>query len=319
MAKVKYGQSPIGSLWFKSCEKAFGLDSRFARGKTYFNKGLVKNLKFQNGGATAKVKGTYGSYSVNFGFVDFEIKTKIIEYYKNNLYEQSHLLNGNVSEAFLKWCEENEIDLFIKKEDYVRGLRFRSNINYEASCSCYDFYDENYPCKHVLALLIGLSVEIDADPMTLFKLHNIDLSDILQIQSEKPVVEYPIDLRLVKNFTPKQQFETAILHFENKSDFILSLMGETAFAPIDYKEVMQEFYKKSSTELPQIITPVFNEEIEKIRRVFQESRIEVTVEHTMQDMAAYIHNESFEYESVRQLMEPFIRTRGIAIIGIFTI
>ncbi|MGE3612024.1 MAG: hypothetical protein AB7G20_00890 [Sulfurimonas sp.] len=42
MAKIKYGQTVAGRRWFENLDENFGMDGRFARGKSYFSKGVME-------------------------------------------------------------------------------------------------------------------------------------------------------------------------------------------------------------------------------------------------------------------------------------
>ena len=162
MARIKLGTTLSGSLWLEHITDLFSLDGRFARGKTYFNKGYVKKFSFDGSFVEAGVKGSYGNYQTHFEFDnDEDAKRKIIDYFQSNPMAQSSLLNGELTESFFDWCKSENITLFITKKHIIQGIRHRSVLNYEASCSCYDFYDAGSPCKHLNALLFALCAEID--------------------------------------------------------------------------------------------------------------------------------------------------------------
>ena len=57
MAIMKYGQTWWGGEWLKALSQ-LDYDNRLPRGRTYANKGAVKDLKVSGGQIAAKVKGS---------------------------------------------------------------------------------------------------------------------------------------------------------------------------------------------------------------------------------------------------------------------
>ena len=82
-------------------------------------------------------------------------------------------LNGELSESFFEWAEEDGIELFIALRRVYGGVVFR-DPNYNTDCNYYDFYDTASPCKHVLVLWFAFSQEIEHNPLILLKLHGIN-------------------------------------------------------------------------------------------------------------------------------------------------
>ena len=91
-------------------------------------------------------------------------------------------------------------------------------------------------------------------------------------------IEYPLEL------TPYQEEEPSsealeIIKLKDNSNFILSMISPyPPFASIDYKEVMEEFYKKVPKALVQSISPIQSREIEDIERLFQNSDFKFLLE-----------------------------------------
>jgi len=88
-------------------------------------------------------------------------------------------------------------------------------------------------------------------------------------------IEYPLEL------TPYQKEEPSsealdIIKLKDNSNFILSMISPyPPFAPIDYKEVMEEFYKKVPKALVQSISPIQSREIEDIENRFLNQTITI--------------------------------------------
>ena len=315
MAKIKLGTTLAGNLWISALTQKFGTDSRFARGKTYFNKGHVRKLNFSKGFVESSVSGKGGSYATDFNFFEEDTaKEKIISYFHQNPLEQSSLLNGELSQTFFDWCEEENINLFITAKSFIQGLRYHSVFNYEATCDCYDFYSPSSPCKHILALLFAICAEIDNNPLILLELHSIEIDEIVSSHEFSHEVPYPIETFYKENFEPisSSNDELQVVHQDDVTNFILSLMpNNPSFAPVDYKVAMSEFYKTSKQNLSQILTPIYNENIDKIERLFKEAKIEIIADKNLRTNKAILKHKVFRQEDVIvDILAPFILDRN---------
>ncbi|DAB29001.1 MAG TPA: hypothetical protein CFH84_11935 [Sulfurimonas sp. UBA12504] len=311
MAKIKLGTTLSGALWLQNITKSFSIDSRFARGKTYFNKGYVKKFSLVDNFVEASVKGSYGNYSTNFDFdLDEMMREKIIAYFHSNPMAQSSLLNGLLEQSFFDWCENEQIMLFPSNEKKIIGIRYRSILNYEALCTCYDFSEPSYPCKHIYALLFALCAEIDNNPLVLLKLHGVEVEEIVASLEIEHELEYPVAINFSEDFAPRDDAKTPlqILHQEDATHFIMSLLpSNPPFAPVDYKVALAEFYKASKVALPQILTPIHNENMDKIERLFKESKIEIIADKSMRTNKAILKHKVFRQEdTIIELLEPYI-------------
>ena len=125
MAKIKLGTTLSGSIWIEKITELFSIDGRFARGKTYFNKGYIKQFSLDDGYVESRIKGSHGSYYTDFEFhSDDEAKAKIISYFHANPLSQSSILNGELSQSFFDWCESEKITLFIEKKHMIQGIHY---------------------------------------------------------------------------------------------------------------------------------------------------------------------------------------------------
>lgn len=309
MAKIKLGTTLAGESWLLDMAFLFDADSRFARGKTYFNKGFIKKLSFDESIVSARVKGTYGHYEVNFAFnLDKEVKERIVEYFHKNPLQQSALLNGQLSEPFLSWAKAEGINLFLNISRETNGRRHKREANYRANCNCYDYYDHTSPCKHIMALWFALCTEIDNNPLLLLKLHGVELSSIVASSEISDDVPYPVEIIYEKDFQPLHEAPLTIIHQENALAFIMSLMpSNPPFAPFDYKEIMREFYKANQSALAQILTPIHSEHIDKIERLFKEAKIEIVADKTLQQNRAILKHKVFRHEdAILEILAPYI-------------
>ena len=311
MAKSKLGTTIAGGKWLSSLTFNYGDDNRFARGKTYFNKGYLKSFSIKDETVYTRIKGNYrSSYYLEFSFIkSLDTIKKIKDYFYNNPLEQASILNGALSDTFFEWCENEGIVLTVGKFYDKRHMRLMPNFN--ANCDCYDYYDPRHPCKHLLALMFALCVEIDHNPSLLLKLHGVELDDFLDSNQTLSDIKYPIEINYKENFIPiKQSLKPTIkiLQHDDSLKFITSLMpANPPFAPFDYKAVMVDFYRFSKLNLPQIIHQISNENIEKIERLFREAKIEIVIDNTMSKNKAIIKHKIFRQEDViHDILAPYI-------------
>lgn len=78
---------------------------------------------------------------------------------------------------------------------------------------------------------------------------------------------------------------------QDASRFILFMLTpEPPFASIDYKEVMEEFYKRVPRALAHIVSPIQNDNIEKIERLMQNADYELLLERSVYDSKFKVTN-----------------------------
>ena len=278
MARKQYGTTIWGAELLKVLEQKTDY-GRLGRGRTYANTGRVYDVSVTDSHIRAKVEGNYSPYySTSMDFTPFSkdeiesIKT-ILE--KNPLILAS-IMNGDLPESFLNLLFEAKISLF---------------QNFKMSCSCPDFWGD-YACKHIAGLYYIAVSEMDKNPFILFSLRGFDLVKEYGIESEIRI-EYPLKL------TPYQEQEVSsepleIIKLKDSSNFILSMLSSNPpFSPIDYKEVMEEFYKKVPKALVQNISPIQSREIEDIERLFQNADFEFVLEHQIYGSQFKVSNPLF--------------------------
>ncbi len=299
MAKKQYGTSIWGAELLKVLEQKTDY-GRLGRGKTYANTGRVYDVSVKNSHIRAKVEGNYSPYySTSMDFSPFSkdeiesIKT-ILE--KNPLILAS-IMNGDLPELFLNLLHKAKISLF---------------KNFDMSCSCPDFYGA-YACKHIAGLYYIAVSEMDKNPFILFSLRGFDLIKEYGIESEINI-EYPLSLTPYEEQEVSQE-DLEIIKLSDNSTFILSMLSANPpFAPIDYKEVMEEFYKKVPRALVQNISPIQNREVEDIERLFQNADFEFILEHSIYESKFKVVNPLFvEFKSLFHDMDVKFRAQTMTI------
>lgn len=301
MAKIKrYGLTLWGGRFYEDMESLFESDTRLTRGKTYFNKGWVKTLAIEGSEVRAGVKGSYRStYHVELSFKPFsrDIKNLLEKKVISDPFLQSALLNGTLPEEYIAWCDAEKIPLFLKGSIPVQIPYQHFQEQCDSRCDCEDFAN---PCKHAFAALLALNAEIDSNPLLLFSLRGLDLSNTIDAFNEEDNT-YPIVLGAWEDVICDKPLE--ILHHENALNLIDSLLTpHPSFAPIDYKEVMREFYKAHSKTLPQIISPIFDENIEIIERLFKDAECECNMDEFWHKGYVSIKHPLFRQEEKTSLL-----------------
>ena len=265
MAK-QYGTTPWGAALLSILEEKTDY-GRLGRGKTYANTGRVYDVKVEESHIAAKVTGNYQPYylsSMDFPpFTRSETETikKILD---DNPLILAEIMNGKLPESFLVKLKEAGISLF---------------SNFDMQCDCPDFYGA-YACKHIAGLYYIAVSEMDKNPFILFSLRGFDLIEEYGIE-EEVVAEYPLSLDTWRDEEISNE-DPQIIKPGESMHFILSMLSpHPPFAPIDYKEVMEEFYKKVPRALTQIVYPIQNKDISSIERLLQSSQFECMFEHTV--------------------------------------
>ncbi|MFK8101179.1 MAG: SNF2-related protein [Saprospiraceae bacterium] len=161
--RKSYGNTWWGKQWLNALAD-IDYSNRLPRGRTYANKGLVKEIHINGSKITAKVQGSRRSpYQVDFVIPTFTSneKSAIIEIVTSNPLYLSQLLNRSLPIALHDVCQRIGIDIFPNTWEDLEGR-----------CSCPDWA---VPCKHMAAVLYLIANEIDQNPFLVFQLHDFNL------------------------------------------------------------------------------------------------------------------------------------------------
>ena len=160
---IQYGKTWWGQQWLNSLSKIDN-SNRLPRGRTYANKGLVKNIEIETNTISAKVQGSSPRpYKVKVSVSVFSDKQKkqLLEEILNNPSLLAKLLNRELPEGLAKFSDTKNIALFPK-----------SWRDFPMDCSC---PDSAVPCKHLAAVIYVIANEIDKNPFLVFQLHGFDV------------------------------------------------------------------------------------------------------------------------------------------------
>ena len=153
MAKrTQYGQTWWGKQWLNALGN-IDYSNRLPRGRTYANKGAVKNFEINNNLIEANVQGSQRKpYQQTILLQRFTTQEKeiIIETVAEDMSVLAALLSRQMPKELDKLLNQQGIQLFPKD--------WRSLI---MKCSCPDWA---VPCKHLAAVIYLISNEIDKNP-----------------------------------------------------------------------------------------------------------------------------------------------------------
>ncbi len=163
-----------GQAWCDNLERYADFDSRLERGRRYVRNNTVVDLKITKGKVQARVQGRRKTpYKVNIRVspLSEERCQKIIAKCTNQIDTVEELLQGKLPKQLQ--------ELFCGSE----GL-FPSPKEISFDCSCPDWA---LMCKHVAAVLYGIGIRFDTEPLLFFTLRGIDVERFVTVALESSV------------------------------------------------------------------------------------------------------------------------------------
>ena len=288
LARIIYGKTFWGEYFLKGLNSLYGDAKRIARGKNYASSGRVVSFEIKKNKIISKIKGNYRPfYKVILEFKPFSEtqKKKIFKIIDENPLILAAIIDGKLPPVLLDKLIEQKIFLFPKNFEELKR-----------DCNCPDWGD---PCKHVAGTYFVLTNMIDNNPFVLFEIRGIDLINHYQIK-QITEIEYPFSLVFEKN-SPKTK-DIDIVKLENFSPFILSRLEENpAFSSIDFKKVLDDFYKYNTKFIPTIIYKKQDEQIDKIERIFKQAEFKIHIQKDLQNYSIKIEHPILTKKKFKEL------------------
>ncbi len=150
-----------GCAWCENLENYADYESRIGRGKRYVRAGSVIDLKIDRGVVDAKVQGSRATpykVQVHIDPLSEERTENIAKKCDSKIQDIEDLVSGDMPRDMQ--------DTLLGEE----GL-FPTPDEIHFACSCPDWA---YMCKHVAAVLYGIGVRFDENPLLFFELRGID-------------------------------------------------------------------------------------------------------------------------------------------------
>ncbi len=173
-----------GKAWCENLERYADYESRLDRGKRYLRTGTVVDLQIDKGHVSARVQGRRKSpyrVEIRISPINEEKCQEIMDRCGKRIESLDALLKG-------KFPEELK-EVFLSE----KGL-FPNPKEISFQCSCPDWA---ILCKHVSAVLYGIAVRFDEDPLLFFTLRGIDVDRFVDVTLENSVES------MLKNFNVK--------------------------------------------------------------------------------------------------------------------
>jgi len=163
-----YGRTWWGAQWLQALTDIDD-ENRLPRGRTYANRGAVRDLVIKGSSITARVDGSRPQpYDVDIGVprVEPAQAAKLVAALAKDPGLIARLLNRELDPSVLQVAQRLKIPVFPERWSDLK-----------MHCSCPDWA---VPCKHLAAVIYLLSQQIDADPFLVFSLRGIELTPLLK-------------------------------------------------------------------------------------------------------------------------------------------
>jgi len=243
---IKYGQTWWGGKWLNALSH-IDYSNRLPRGRSYANKGAVKDISISGRKIIAAVKGTrIQPYKVAVGIPAFTTKEKetLTGVIMENPLLLSKLLNRELPESLYRMAEAHHIRIFPGRWSDL-----------DMHCTCPDWA---VPCKHLAAVINVIASEIDRNPFLIFKLHGYNIIEELQrngLEAISDSVTIPdlaslavaesMEIYQAENIMALEEIDFSVL--EGMREKLLSLLSERpVFSSRDFKKVLDILYRKTA-------------------------------------------------------------------------
>lgn len=150
-----------GKSWCRNLERYADWSNRVGRGKKYVRNGAVVDLKINGGKIEALVVGSRAKpYKVEITIKPLSSKQQI---------EIERLMTGKIQN--LEALVEGNFPEELKDDLFREGIIFPEPDEIEFDCSC---PDAAYMCKHVAAVLYGIGIRLDENPLYFFQMRGVN-------------------------------------------------------------------------------------------------------------------------------------------------
>ena len=168
MKSPAYGRTWWGAQWLQALAQ-IDHDNRLPRGRTYANRGAVRDLSVAVSKIVARVQGSRPRpYDVEIAVPQSAPAqaSRLLDRLADDPGLIARLLNRDLDPAVLQLAQQLKIPIFPARWSDL-----------QMHCSCPDWA---VPCKHLAAVIYLLSQQIDADPFLVFSLRGINLPALLK-------------------------------------------------------------------------------------------------------------------------------------------
>ena len=167
MSRTSYGRTWWGAQWLQSLTD-IDHDNRLPRGRSYANRGAVRDLVVTDNSIQARVQGSRPR--------PYEVRIEVPPVPDADAARLAQRLAKDP--GLIARLLHRELDPAVLEASTALGIPIfpRRWSDLQMHCSCPDWA---VPCKHLAAVIYLLSQEIDGDPFLVFRLRRIDLGALL--------------------------------------------------------------------------------------------------------------------------------------------
>ncbi len=172
---LKLGKTFWGRSWCEQIESLSDFASRLPKGKSYVRNDAILDMQVRPGLITAMVMGSE-LYSIRIKISPLDkrrwksLKGRCV----GQIGSLVELLQGRLSDSVMATVTGKNDGLFPKSDEI------------ELQCSC---PDSALMCKHLAAVLYGVGCRLDEQPDLLFKLRQVDHTELLTEATQSPAFE----------------------------------------------------------------------------------------------------------------------------------
>ncbi|MBO6297242.1 MAG: SWIM zinc finger family protein [Lachnospiraceae bacterium] len=163
-----------GSAWCENLERYADYENRLERGRRYLRTGAVVDLQIAKGKVMAKVQGRKKT--------PYKVEIRISPVNENRMQHIMDVCGDQIDS--LERLLEGDFPEELKEVFWEEGGLFPTPKEISFNCSCPDWA---LMCKHVAAVLYGIAVRFDEDPLLFFLLRGIDVDRFVQVTLENSV------------------------------------------------------------------------------------------------------------------------------------
>ncbi len=157
-----------GKAWCDNLERYADYESRLDRGKRYVRSGAVIDLKIEKGKILGRVQGRRK--------VPYKVEIRISPLSEERC--QGIIGRCETKIENLEKLLAGDFPMTLKELFMEEGGLFPSPKEISFNCSCPDWA---LMCKHVAAVLYGVGVRLDDDPLLFFKLRGIEVERFIDV------------------------------------------------------------------------------------------------------------------------------------------
>ncbi|MEO0582275.1 MAG: DEAD/DEAH box helicase [Bacteroidota bacterium] len=264
-----YGNTWWGQQFLKALQ-SIDHSNRLPRGRSYANKGAVKEILVTPQSIEATVQGSRPRpYRQVIQFKPFtpSQKADILQVILDNPFLLSQLVNRELPPSLDEQLQAAHIHIFPRSWSDLKG-----------TCSCPDYAT---PCKHLAAVIYLISQEIDKNPFWVFLLRGLDIIEELENRgltasgAQKALIASVEHAMLAE---PQVQEPSTMEEVEAKIDFsqiqpsrerIFGLLSsQTPFFPgKSFKKILDDYYKSLSKPAKKYSYPVEDLDTQMLQHV----------------------------------------------------